>query len=91
MTPVNAPAWLMGRPIAHRGLHDEAKGVIENTLGAAEAAIAGGFAIECDVQVSSDGEAFVLHDETLDRLTGALGAVSAKSAAEIEAMYEIKT
>jgi glycerophosphoryl diester phosphodiesterase len=34
VTPVNAPAWLIERPIAHRGLHDEAKGVIENTLAA---------------------------------------------------------
>ena len=83
MTLVNAPAWLVARPIAHRGLHDEAKGVIENTLAAAEAAIAGGFAIECDVQSSSDGEAFVFHDDTLDRLTDASGAISAKSAAEI--------
>jgi glycerophosphoryl diester phosphodiesterase len=83
LTSINAPGWLIERPIAHRGLHDEAKGVIENTLAAAEAAIAGGFAIECDVQSSSDGEAFVFHDETLDRLTDASGAISAKSAAEI--------
>ena len=77
LTPVNAPAWLVERPIAHRGLHDAAKGVIENTLRAAEAAIAGGFAIECDIQLSSDGEAIVFHDETLDRLTDASGPVSA--------------
>jgi glycerophosphoryl diester phosphodiesterase len=83
LTPVNVPAWLVERPIAHRGLHDEAKGVIENTLAAAEAAIAGGFAIECDVQSSSDGEAFVFHDDTLDRLTDATGAISAKRADEI--------
>ncbi len=83
LTPVNAPAWLVERPIAHRGLHDALKGVIENTLAAAEAAIAGGFAIECDVQSSSDGEAFVFHDETLDRLTDASGAISAKSSGEI--------
>ena len=50
-----------------------AKGVIENTLAAAEAAIAGGFAIECDIQLSADGEAIVFHDETLDRLTDASG------------------
>jgi glycerophosphoryl diester phosphodiesterase len=71
------------RPIAHRGLHDTAKGVIENTLRAAEAAIAGGFAIECDVQLSADGETIVFHDETLDRLTDASGPISARSAAEI--------
>ena len=73
LTPVNAPSWLVERPIAHRGLHDSANGVIENTLRAAEAAIAGGFAIECDIQLSADGEAIVFHDETLDRLTDATG------------------
>ena len=83
MTPVNAPSWLFERPIAHRGLHDEAKGVIENTLRAAEAAIAGGFAIECDIQLSVNGEAIVFHDETMDRLTGAPGLLSALSTAEI--------
>ena len=80
---LNAPAWLTERPIAHRGLHDADRGVVENTLGAAEAAIAAGFAIECDVQMSADGEAFVFHDETLDRLTDAHGALCGKSAAEI--------
>jgi glycerophosphoryl diester phosphodiesterase len=83
LTPVNAPSWLVERPIAHRGLHDSASGVIENTLRAAEAAIAGGFAIECDIQLSADGEAIVFHDETLDRLTDATGAISSLSAAEI--------
>ena len=84
MTPVNAPSWLIERPIAHRGLHDSANGVIENTLRAAEAAIAGGFAIECDIQLSADGEAIVFHDETLDRLTDATRArFPALSAAEI--------
>ncbi len=83
MTPVNAPSWLIERPIAHRGLHDSANGIIENTLRAAEAAIAGGFAIECDIQLSADGEAIVFHDETLDRLTDASGPVSALSAAGI--------
>ena len=45
--------------------------MIENTLAAAEAAIAAGFAIECDVQMSADEEIFVFHDDTLDRLTDA--------------------
>jgi glycerophosphoryl diester phosphodiesterase len=83
LTPVNAPDWLIERPIAHRGLHDSAKGVIENTLRAAEAAIAGGFAIECDIQLSADGEAIVFHDQKLERLTDASGPLSALSAAEI--------
>ncbi len=83
MRALNAPQWLIARPIAHRGLHDAANGVIENTLAAARAAIAANCAIECDVQMSADGELFVFHDETLDRLTDASGALIDKSAAEI--------
>lgn len=83
MRSVNAPAWLVQRPIAHRGLHDKAKGVIENTLRAAQAAIASGFAIECDLQMSADGEAIVFHDETLDRLADASGPLAAMTAAGI--------
>ncbi len=84
MSP-NAPAWLVARPIAHRGLHNAGQGVVENTLGAAEAAIRGGFAIECDVQLSRDGEAMVFHDDRLGRLTRARGALAVKSVAEIQA------
>ncbi|RBP16798.1 glycerophosphoryl diester phosphodiesterase [Roseiarcus fermentans] len=83
MRALNAPDWLVARPIAHRGLHDAARGVIENTLAAAEAAAAATFAIECDVQLSRDETVFVFHDDTLDRLTDATGALTDKSAAEI--------
>jgi glycerophosphoryl diester phosphodiesterase len=83
LTALNAPAWLTERPIAHRGLHDAPKGVVENSLEAARAAIEAGFAIECDVQMSVDGEIFVFHDDTLDRLTDRSGALIDKSAAEI--------
>jgi len=62
--------WLTARPIAHRGLHDAANGVIENMPSAFEAAIAGRYGIECDVQASADGEAMVHHDDALGRLTG---------------------
>ncbi|MGD1038582.1 MAG: glycerophosphodiester phosphodiesterase family protein [Roseiarcus sp.] len=81
----NAPAWLVARPIAHRGLHDAGEGVVENTLGAAEAAIRAGFAIECDAQLSRDGEAVVFHDARLERLTRARGALIEKTVAEIQA------
>jgi glycerophosphoryl diester phosphodiesterase len=63
------PDWLVARPIAHRGLHDAASGLIENTAGAVRAAIAGGYGIEIDLQISSDGEAMVYHDAVLGRLT----------------------
>lgn len=79
----SALSWLVARPIAHRGLHDRANGVIENSVSAARGAIAGGFAIECDVQLSADGEAMVFHDYDLDRLTEATGPVTAQTASEL--------
>jgi glycerophosphoryl diester phosphodiesterase len=76
--------WLTARPVAHRGLHDAAAGIIENTPSAFAAAIAGNYAIECDIQISADGEAMVFHDQTLDRLTEASGRVDALPAAELK-------
>lgn len=78
-----APNWLTAKPIAHRGLHDRAAGRIENTLSAARAAIEKGFAIECDVQLSRDGEVFVFHDDDLDRLTKLSGAFKNHTALEL--------
>lgn len=80
MASSSAPDWLVDRPIAHRGLHDAARGLVENGAGAARAAIAAGFAIECDVQRTADGDAVVFHDFDLDRLTGATGPVQAMTA-----------
>jgi glycerophosphoryl diester phosphodiesterase len=71
------------RPIAHRGLHDRAGGIIENSRSAFEAAIARRFTIECDLQLSSDGEAIVFHDDALERLTGVQGFVRDRPAAEL--------
>jgi glycerophosphoryl diester phosphodiesterase len=62
--------WLIDRPIAHRGFHDIAAGVPENTLAAFAAAIARGLAIECDVRLAGDGGAIVFHDDNTLRLTG---------------------
>lgn len=77
------PDWLTARPVAHRGLHDAAAGVIENTPSAFHAAIAGNFAIECDVQLSADGEAMVHHDEALGRVTEGKGPLRSKTAGEL--------
>ncbi|MEK8093618.1 glycerophosphodiester phosphodiesterase family protein [Methylocystis sp. IM3] len=79
---MTAPAldWLIARPIAHRGLHKASAGVIENSLGAAGAAIAKGYAIECDVQATRDGDLVVFHDDTLERLTDASGRVDTRDA-----------
>jgi glycerophosphoryl diester phosphodiesterase len=72
--------------VAHRGYHDREDGRIENTIPAAEAAIARGFAIECDLQLTKDDVAIVFHDDTLDRLTEATGPVKARTLAELKAI-----
>jgi glycerophosphoryl diester phosphodiesterase len=83
---MRAPDWLTARPVAHRGLHDAARGIIENMPGAAQAAVAGNFSIECDIQLTSDGEAMVHHDDALGRLTEGSGALLGKTAAELKAV-----
>lgn len=83
---MRAPDWLTARPVAHRGLHDAARGVIENMPGAVQAAIAGNFSIEVDIQLTADGEAMVHHDDALGRLTEGSGSLLGKSAAELKAV-----
>jgi len=83
---VRAPNWLTARPVAHRGLHDAARGIIENMPGAAQAAISGNFAIECDIQLTADGEAMVHHDDALGRLTEGSGALLGMTAAQLKAV-----
>ena len=78
--------WIAARPVAHRGLHDATAGVIENTAAAFQAAVDGGYAMECDVQISADGEAMVFHDDTLDRLTQDAGRLDARPAAALRAV-----
>lgn len=77
-------AWLTARPIAHRGLHDAAAGVIENTAGAIRAAMAADFGVEVDLQISADGEAFVHHDDVLGRLTEGAGRLDQLNAAALK-------
>ncbi|ABA04687.1 glycerophosphoryl diester phosphodiesterase [Nitrobacter winogradskyi Nb-255] len=81
---MRAPDWLTARPIAHRGLHDHARGIMENMPGAIRAAIAGNFAIEVDIQLTADNEAMVYHDDELGRLTEGSGALRTVTAAELK-------
>ena len=83
---MRAPDWLVARPVAHRGLHDIARGIIENMPAAAEAAISGGFSIECDIQLTADGEAMVHHDDKLGRLTEGSAALLDMTAAALKAV-----
>jgi glycerophosphoryl diester phosphodiesterase len=51
-----------------------------------EAAIAGGYGIELDVQETRDGQPVVFHDYTLERLTDQTGAVAARNLDELQNM-----
>lgn len=74
----------MSVPYAHRGLHD--KTIPENSLPAFRAAVEGGYGIELDVQLSSDGEVMVFHDESLLRMTGCDASLYSKTKEELTAL-----
>ncbi len=84
LAPAPDPArvgWLRGTVFAHRGLHGP--GVPENSVAAFDAAAGRGLGIECDIQRSSDGQAMVFHDDTLDRLTAESGRIADRTAAQL--------
>ena len=77
------PAAFFNAPISHRALHDITDGRPENSRAAIRAAIAAGYGIEIDLQISKDGQAMVFHDYDMNRLTEATGEVSDYTAAEL--------
>lgn len=83
MTGPRLPSSFLTTPVAHRALHDVARGRPENSRAAVQAALEHGYGIEIDLQPSSDGKAMVFHDDNLDRLTAASGPVSALDAATL--------
>lgn len=76
---------LFPAPVAHRGLHDRARGVIENSASAFAAAVRAGYAIECDLQLTADGVPVVFHDPDRERLQGVKGLVADSPLAEMTA------
>ena len=80
MAQVPLPPAFRATPLAHRGLHDLATGIPENSPSAFRAAVAGGYGIELDVQLSADGQAMVFHDDVLDRVAAGSGPVRAHGA-----------
>ncbi len=74
--------FLARQPFAHRGHHGGE--IIENGRAAFCGAIALGHGIELDVQAAQDGEAFVFHDASLERLTGESGNFADRSGAELD-------
>jgi glycerophosphoryl diester phosphodiesterase len=75
------PGWLVEVPLAHRGLHDDARP--ENSLAAFEAAATVGYGVELDVHLSSDGHPVIIHDAKLSRVAGIDRAVGGLTADEL--------
>ena len=73
---------LRGWRYAHRGLH--AEGRPENSMAAFRAALEGGYGIELDIHLLSDGELAVIHDSDLKRITGQEGNVEDLTAAQLK-------
>lgn len=73
-------------PIAHRALHDVDDGRPENSRAAIQAAVAAGFGIEIDLQLSADDQALVFHDYDLARLTGQAGPIRGRTGVEAQAI-----
>lgn len=71
---------------AHRGLHNLASGIPENSLPAFQAAAAGGFGAELDVHLTRDGRLVVVHDSSLARLCGLDRAVCTMDSGELRAL-----
>ncbi|MEP5759137.1 MAG: glycerophosphodiester phosphodiesterase family protein [Litoreibacter sp.] len=78
------PLTYLARPIAHRGFHNLDAGRPENSRAAFEAAIAHGYAIELDVQMTRDEQAIVFHDYDLRRLTPESGPIRQRTLAEMQ-------
>lgn len=55
---------------AHRGYHNLNEGTPENTMAAFSKAVHMGFGIEFDVNLSKDGKAVIMHDNSLKRMCG---------------------
>ena len=64
-----------GLLFAHRGLWSGRERIPENSLPAFRRAVAAGYAIELDVQLTKDGQAVIFHDNTLHRMCGVQGNV----------------
>lgn len=91
MSQRELPKWLTRTPVAHRGLHDIAKGVPENSLLAFQKAIDAGYAIELDVRLTGDNQVVTFHDPDLQRLCGREGIVARMPLSELKELTLLGT
>lgn len=68
--PKGAPEALWQARYAHRGLHDKENTLPENSLAAFAAAAEAGYGIELDINLTTDDQVVVFHDESLQRMCG---------------------
>ncbi len=76
------------RLIAHRGFAATAP---ENTIAAVQSAAEYADAVEFDVRRCGSGELVVIHDETVDRVTGGVGAVADSSLEELQSLTVLQS
>lgn len=78
--------WLVRRPlnIAHAG--GDLESPHESMYAYEEAVAAGADVLEMDLRLSADGQLMVIHDDTVDRTTGATGLVRDRTAAQLQAL-----
>jgi len=81
----NQPGWdrLGAAKYAHRGLHDAALGIPENSMAAFRRAVEHGFGAELDIHLMADGELAVVHDSNLKRVCGADVCIEDLTAADL--------
>ena len=75
-----------GRTFAHRGLFSKDQSVPENSIPAFQAAVAAGYGVELDVQLTRDKQVVVFHDDDLKRACGVDARVDAYSFEELQAL-----
>ena len=69
---------------AHRGLHDSANGIPENSMAAFRLAVENGYGIELDIHLTKDGRLAVIHDSSLLRTAGVDINVETLTAEELD-------
>lgn len=76
--------------IAHRGLYNKVD-TPENSMKAFENAIARGYSIELDVNMTLDGHLVVFHDESLKRMTGIKNDITSSTLNEVKKLKLLGT
>ena len=79
------------RMFAHRGLFLADQSVPENSIPAFRAAVAAGYGVELDVQLTKDKVVVVFHDDDLKRVCGVDARVDAYTFAELQAFPLLST